>query len=91
MSQDSDTVIFVVLACVTLHNILPTHYQTDHHKAADEHPNYKDIPDMWRQGQVLVVVGATQGGKLCYSGGHKTETLLKTLLQYPCWGCSMAE
>ena len=54
MAQEPHNVTSVVLACVTLHNIIRTHYQADHQgQAGEENNNHRHIPGAWRQGQVL--------------------------------------
>ena len=53
----------VVLACVTLHNIIRTHYGADHQGLAyDEDNNHRHVPGGWRQGQVLSDLGVPKWG-----------------------------
>ena len=78
--------ISINLASMTVYNTVWTHYWADHLRLADEvDPRHRGIPGVRKQGQVLADMGAMQ------EGGYATETFLTTLLQEPCWGCSMAE
>ena len=50
--------MLVVLASVTLHNVIRTHYRADHQGLADEEDNnHGKVPGAWRQGQVLPDLG----------------------------------
>ena len=53
MAQGPHNVMLVVLACVTLHNIIRTRYWADHQGLADEENNHGQLPGAWREGQVL--------------------------------------
>ena len=63
MAQEPYNVTSVVLACVTLYNIIRTCYQIDHQGRADEDDsNHRQVPGAWRQGQVLPDLGEPQQG-----------------------------
>ena len=53
ITQEPHNVTLMVLACVTLDNIIRTHYDADHQGLAEEDNNHGQVLGAWRQGQIL--------------------------------------
>ena len=60
MAQELHNVKSVVMACVTLHHLIMTHYLADHQRLPNEDNNQRKVPGGWRQGQVLNDLGGPE-------------------------------
>ena len=66
IAQESHNSTSVVLVCLTLHNILLTHYRADHQGMSNEENKYHiEIPGAWRPGHFLAHPGVLYRGQLC--------------------------
>ena len=85
MAQEPHNVTWVVLACVTLHNIIRTRYRGNHQGLpGEEDNNHRQVPGGWRQGQVLPdLEETTRGGAVLQSqpkGRENTSCITTTTL-----------
>ena len=81
MALEPHNVTSVVLACVTLHNIIRTHSRAGHQGLADEEDNnHRQVPGAWRQGQVLSDLGVPPLGNHA-TVAAKRQRVFDALLQ----------
>ena len=73
MPQNPNTVKAVVLATITLHNLIRRRYRHDHHGLADEEgPDHQAVRGAWRGGgDVLADMDNVQGGNYATKAGKK--------------------
>ena len=79
MPQKPENVISIVLATVTLHNLIRRRYRQDHHGLADEDdPDHQVVQGGWRNGDALTEMDNIQGGNSATRAGKKERLYLKS-------------